>query len=201
LVLALVGLLLALKFLPGSSNGSSSTPPATASVGTGAQPNGKPTRLTIPGNQVRVVDPGGDRTELAGAGNVVDGDAGTSWQTQHYNTPAFGKLKPGMGILIDLGAPKNVSTVTIQFTNPGATVDLRSGTTNPPSTKAGDQQVLDGYKAIGQPREDAPSNTVFNANGSPVQYLLVWLSNLPVSIDDPTRFRVGIDEIQVTANP
>ena len=130
---------------------------------------------------------------------MVDGDQTTSWKTEHYvKNPAFGGNKPGMGILIDLGSPKDVTTVKITFANRGATVELRKGTPLPPATADGDNQVFQTYEPIGQPQE-AGSTTVLNSDGHPVQYLLIWITKLPVSVDDSSRYQARIQEIEVSA--
>jgi hypothetical protein len=202
-VLAVVGLLVAIKFLPGGSNSGGGTPTATAtSTGGSTQANGKPVQLTIAGDHVRIIDPpGGTRSELGNAANVVDGKDDTAWKSEHYNTAAFGNLKPGMGIFIDLGTAKKVSSVKITFSTPGATVALTTGNVNPPSTSSGDQQVVNVFTSganVLASKEDAGTTVVFNADGTPRQYLMVWITKLPPA--DDGRFQVGIDDIQVFAN-
>jgi hypothetical protein len=59
--------------------------------------------------------------------NAVDGDAATVWRTERYRSAAFGGLKPGVGLLVDLGAPTPVSSVELT-TLPGTTVELRAAT-------------------------------------------------------------------------
>jgi hypothetical protein len=131
---------------------------------------------------------------------MVDGDQSTYWKTEHYKgNPAFGGSKPGMGVLIDLGSPKAVTTVKISFANRGATVELRKGTSLPPATADGDSQAYQAYELVGQPH-DVGSTAVLNSDGQPVQYLLIWISKLPVSVDDSSRYQVRIQEIEVSAN-
>src|SRR5262249_11875735 len=148
--------------------------------------------------------PDGSRSELGSSSNplsnMVDGDQSTYWHTEHYfNNPAFGGKKRGMGVLIDLGAPKAVRTVKISFANQGATVELRRAPTLPPATTAGDNQVPQSYESIGQP-QDAKSTIVLNSDGQPVQYLLIWITKLPPAIDDDTKYQVRILEIVVLAD-
>jgi hypothetical protein len=131
---------------------------------------------------------------------MVDGDQGTYWKTEHYvNNPAFGGKKRGMGVLIDLGSAKAVRTVKVSFANQGATVELRKGTSLPPATAAGDNEVVQTYEPIGQP-QDAKSTIVLNSDGQPVQYLLIWITKLPPSIDDDSKYQVRILEIEVSAD-
>ena len=199
LVLSLVGLFLTIRALSGSGHSTGVTSGGTPQASAPARPNGQPTPVALTAKQLRIVDPGGTRSELGGVSAMVDGDQTTSWKTEHYvKNPAFGGNKPGMGILIDLGSPKDVTTVKITFANRGATVELRKGSTLPPATADGDNQVFQTYEPIGQPQE-AGSTTVLNSDGHPVQYLLIWITKLPVSVDDSSRYQARIQEIEVSA--
>jgi len=201
LVLALLGLLLAARFLVGTGTGAAPAP--TASGRTAAAPTGKPKVLSIPPGQVRIVDaPGGTRTELRNAGNTVDGKPGTVWKTDHYqSSPRFGGKKAGMGILVDLGSPQSVADVEVDFANPGATVELRAGQLDTPATAAGDQQVIQTFTVVQQPVVvNATHDFLLAGDDPPVRFLLVWISELPAAADDPGRYQVGVSEIKVTVN-
>jgi serine/threonine protein kinase len=200
LVLSVVGLLVTIAALSGPSQPTGSAPTGNTTA-PGNHPNGQPTPVKLTGAQLRIVDPPpGTRSELGGVDAMVDGDQSTYWKTEHYKgNAAFGGSKPGMGVLIDLGAPKAVTTVKISFANRGATVELRKGTSLPPATADGDSQAYQNYELVGQPH-DVGSTAVLNSDGQPVQYLLIWISKLPVSVDDPSRYQVRIQEIEVSAN-
>lgn len=206
IVIAMVALL-ATRFIPSGSGGGGGNPQPTTPAGIGgngtntAAPAGKATPLSLTPDQVRIVDPQGSRSELQNAGNVVDGNPNTVWKTDHYNnTPNFGGLKDGMGILIDLGSPKNVASVKVDFTEPGATVELKAGTQDFPSTTDGDKQVAATYQTIGTPKVNAPPVAVLPGDSQPHQYLLIWISKLPASADQPTRYQVGVEDIQVSVS-
>ena len=60
-------------------------------------------------------------------------------------SPNFGNLKPGMGVLIDLGAERDVANVKVDFLIPGATVEARVGSSDPGAsspTDANDSKLL-----------------------------------------------------------
>ncbi len=195
-------LVIATRFIPhGGANSTNPQPTTPAAAGGNSAAAGKPTALTLTANQVRIVDPQGSRSELRDAGNVVDGNPNTIWKTDHYNNTAnFGGLKDGMGILVDLGSPKNVASVKVDFTTPGATVELRAGTQDFPSTADGDKQVESTYQTIGTPKVNAGPVVLLNSDGQPHQYLLIWISKLPAAQDQPTRYQVGVEDIQVLAS-
>jgi eukaryotic-like serine/threonine-protein kinase len=157
--------------------------------------------IALNADQVRVVDPPkGDRTELAGVDLVVDGNETTGWSTQKYNRADFGGLKPGMGILVNLGAPTAVGAVRIVVSQQGASVALRTGTTDPGDSSAGDKLISSSYTPVGQPLDDH-SGTVMvfpiPDQQQQVQYLLVWITKLPVTSDG--HFALAINEITVLA--
>jgi hypothetical protein len=200
-LLAAVGLLIASRFIPKGGGGGSPQPTQPAAVGGNSAPSGKPTAVSLSPSQVRIIDPQGTRSELHDAGNVVDGDPTTIWKTESYKTSAnFGGLKTGMGILVDLGSPKNVASVKINFTTPTATVELRTGTQDYPSTKDGDGQLVAAYQTIGTPKENAGSSVLLNSDGRSVRYLLIWITKLPPSQEKPGEFQVGVEDIQVLAS-
>ena len=200
-VLAAAGLLIASRFIPNGNGSGGSAPTQPAVVGNQSQPAGKPTIIALTPGQVRIVDPQGTRSELRDAGNVVDGDPTTIWKTESYKgNPNFGGIKTGMGILIDLGSPKNVASVKVSFNTPGATVELKAGRQDFPSTKDGDTQLVGAYETVGTPRENAGSQLLLNSDGRSVQYLLIWITKLPPSQDKANEYQVGVEDIQVLAS-
>jgi eukaryotic-like serine/threonine-protein kinase len=71
--------------------------------------------------------PPGDGRESpndAAAGRAVDGDASTSWDTEHYNTRAFGGLKEGVGLILRLDSPADLRTLEIDSPSTGWTADI-----------------------------------------------------------------------------
>jgi len=203
LVLALVGILLTVNALSGHrSNTTTVTPPAGGGTpSTGAQANPKP--VPIAADQVRIVDPDGNRQELSGAAKTVDNDPNTAWSSNHYfasgpnspGGPGFGGIKRGMGILIDLGSAKQVAAVQVMV-SPGATIELRTGSSDPGSSKAGDQQIFTDYTPQGQPKTAGSGTTVLAGPGDPVRYLLVWISKLPQTTDNG-QYVVQVQDIKV----
>jgi eukaryotic-like serine/threonine-protein kinase len=203
LVIAAAGVVIGTKVFkstgaetPGQPTSSGSSPSAAPVA------SGEP--LALRADQLRVVDPPkGDRTELAGVAKTIDGNESTGWQSQHYKQAAFGGLKPGMGILINLGQPTAVSAVKVTLNAAGASAALLTGPNDPGNTSAGDELIgqwaAPGSKfhAIGQPVTDHPgTNLVFPVDDKvKVQILIVWISKLPP--DGDKQFQVGIREITV----
>ena len=124
---------------------------------------------------------------------AVDGNAKTQWQTERYRAlAAFGGLKPGVGLVLDLGSAQPVGAVTVQLQGEGTNVELRV-----PADLA-DQAPM---RSASQWRAVA---SVSGAGGQAVltpearettRFLLVYLTSLP-SVGNG-YFRGGVVEVVV----
>lgn len=165
---------------PGSSPGTSPVP----------QPSSVP---YAPTNAIILDPPRGDLSETKNAGRAIDGDPNTAWHTENYKGAtgaSFGNLKPGMGVVVDLGAAKRIRHVTVQLTAPGATISLRVGDTAP----ARDPEI---YRTVSGPTQDAPAIVTFDLpDAVDAQYVMVWITELPPFEGDHA---VGVKEISVSS--
>ena len=154
------------------------------------QPSASPVVIT-PVSATILDPPRGDGAEKRDEQNAIDGNPATQWRTQEYTGPDFGKLKPGMGVVLDLGAPKKFSEVTVDLSAAGATVELRAGNTTP-----SDQP--DVYTTV-SPAQANASTTVRFAVEKPeaARYVMVWITTMP-SVPDKGGFGIGVKEIKVT---
>lgn len=149
-----------------------------------------PRQLTVikPTN-AQLIDPKGDGEEIDGVSNAFDGIPTTAWETDSYKgRPDFGGIKPGMGLVADLGEAKQVREVTVVFDVPGATADVRV------SDQQGD--TADSYTVVGQ-AQTANSTTVTYKLAEPAnnRYVLVWVTSLP---SRDSGFKIGIAEIKIS---
>jgi hypothetical protein len=120
----------------------------------------------------KVFDPYGDgESENARRVSLAyDGDPSTSWATLNYKGSAhFGNLKPGVGVLFDLGSPQPVGGVTLTTTLPGSTVEVRTGDTG--------ATTLDGYTVAGTATLDSTTPVRF-PRAVTTRYVLVWFTGL-----------------------
>lgn len=148
------------------------------------------------GTQVAIADvqsfnPLGDSPEhVSQLPNTHDGNPGTVWTTQGYNEQ-FPKLKEGTGLLVDLGSPQQVGSVSVQFV--GSTrVELRV-----PGAQSGSAPTRPGdYTAVAEGTGDRAELKP----GTPVttRYLLLWLTALPKDGADG-QFRGQVAEIKITS--
>lgn len=196
LAAGVVGLLVGLTWLTGGSP--PDPPPGGPSGGASAPPDAtrSPEEIALDPSQVRVVDPPqGDRAELDDVALVVDGDLTTSWRTDRYNSAQFGGIKPGMGILINLGEPRHVASVRVELGTPGATAEVRVGDEDPGSSPKGDDEVYQTYTPVGE-QQQGGTTMVFSAFDAEqtYQYLMVWFIDLP---PDGDKFRVEVQQVVV----
>jgi eukaryotic-like serine/threonine-protein kinase len=126
--------------------------------------------------------PPGDGTEHhEEVNNAIDGDQRTAWHTEHYDSQ-FPKLKPGVGIWVDLGPIQHVGTIKVISTAKGWQAQVRvSVADNAPAT-------LDGFSNIATITGDAPSATV----DVMARRVLIWIVKLPPELT------MSINEIQVS---
>jgi hypothetical protein len=104
-----------------------------------------------------------------------------------------------MGVLINLGSPTKVGAVKVTLGQPGASLSLRTGTSDPGPTTDGDKTIASTFTTIGLAADD-PNGTVMTFNvpaDQQVQYLLVWITKLP--IDSTGQYQVSVNEISVLA--
>ncbi len=199
--IATIGVITGIKLLDGDPAPAASVPgtttqPSQQKPGTGpAQP------ITIRADQIRVVDPNTNtRSEDRGSELAVDGKEDTGWRTEGYTTSNFGGLKPGMGILINLGAPTKVGAVKVVVSHAGASMELRSGAGDPGATNAGDKSISKNYTVVGQPLADHNGSVMvfpITEAEQDQQYLLVWITNLPKISNDKYPYQLTINEITV----
>jgi hypothetical protein len=125
----------------------------------------------------------GDNPQIAGR---VLSDPAMGWVSQWYATPAFGDLKQGTGLLLDLGRAVTVTTVRVTLgSQPGTAVQLRLG--GAPDLSA--LPVVATATAAG----DRLSMPV--ARPAKVRYVLLWFTRLPP--DGAGTYEVLVHQVTV----
>jgi eukaryotic-like serine/threonine-protein kinase len=213
-IIAIIGLVFGIRAIGNSNDDNASgtaqggnTPGAT----TGSNPatddsnGGAPTqtvqKIPLTASMVRIVDPpSGTRADTGEAAYTVDNDNSTAWETQRFRQPNFGTKKPGMGVLINLGRPRNVSDVQVETSTPGVTMELRWGTTDPGDNTAGDEKIVQTYKQVSDGDSVTTNGTkeVFTlGDDQQYQFLLVFLTKLPAADDGGGGYKVSVTNIRV----
>ncbi|MDN0199328.1 protein kinase family protein [Streptomyces sp. S.PNR 29] len=143
--------------------------------------SGKPIAIS----SARDFDPFGDQSEKPSAiGKVYDNSTATYWQTDYYLSADFGRLKQGVGIILDLGKVQQVGEVTVSFMG-DTSVELRSASADANS----EPTSFDAYSKVAE-----GSGTTVNlkpGKSLKTRYVLVWLTELPLQNDGKWRGRVA----------
>ena len=150
-------------------------PPASSTPDRTTPTSGGPLEIA----SVTDFDPLGDGVEHSEeAPLVTDQDPASVWSTQeYYESPTLGNLKEGVGLLVDLGSPQDVSRVDLTLIGSPTSVEVLAapGATSAPTGVEGletlGSTVADGEDPVQASVEaDAPVTT---------RYLVVWLTSLP----------------------
>ncbi|MFE1248926.1 protein kinase family protein [Streptomyces sp. NPDC058735] len=157
----------------------------------------KPQKKPVPGKPVAIsgardFDPYGDQSEKpSDIGKVYDDSTATYWQTDYYLSSDFGRLKPGVGIILDLGKTQQVGKVTVTFMG-DTSVELRSASADADARPTS----FDAYSKVAE----GSGTTVELKPGKSVEsrYLLVWLTKLPMQPDDG-KWRGRLADIKVSS--
>jgi hypothetical protein len=122
-------------------------------------------------------------------GRVIDGDLSSGWRTTTYfGQPALGGLKDGVGVVLDLGGPRELHTLRIRLG--GGTTDVTVYASTPGASKP---VTRAGLRKIATLDAAGPDATVSLQSGVLTRYVVVWLTSLPEV--HPGEFRGEIKEI------
>ncbi|HET7658874.1 MAG TPA: hypothetical protein VFK66_00700, partial [Oryzihumus sp.] len=166
---------------------SATTPPAT-------RPSSAPPTSSAPTSSAPIAvvdasgfDPEGDQSEKdSSASRVLDGDPSTVWTSEGYNSPSFGGLKKGVGVILDLGSPKTVHSARLTLGNGPADVTVY----------AAPSRSLDGVSTIGEVQGASDSATVTAPTDlPPARYVIVWFTLIP---QDGGRYRASLADIKLS---
>ncbi|MFD0468857.1 hypothetical protein ACFQ0B_11485 [Nonomuraea thailandensis] len=119
----------------GRSLGSPTTPQTASAAPTSTKSATVAVDAVKPKN-AKGFDPLGDGDEKSDIAKLaIDGKPGTLWKTETYTSADLGRLKDGVGLLLDLGKAMQISDVVATLSDaPGATVELKVGD-SPSSTR------------------------------------------------------------------
>ena len=95
--------------------------------------------------------------------DATDGDPATSWTTENYTTFA----KPGVGLVLDAGAARQLSQIAITTDTPGFTAEIRAGDSpqGPFDTVVGSSRTVE-------------ESTTWDLEGADAQYYVIWITQL-----------------------
>ena len=122
---------------------------------------------------------------------VVDGDPDTGWRTTTYfRRPQLGGLKDGVGVVLDLGGPRELTSLRIRLA--GGPTDLAVYASAP---GASTPTTLKDLRRIAALDLAGPDASVSVPSGLLTRHVVVWLTALPET--GPDEYRGEIREITV----
>lgn len=131
-------------------------------------------------------DPYGDGTENPDlAGFAVDSDRDSAWQTVSYLSSNM-YPKPGVGLLLDLGATRPVGAVNLRLSGTGTDFDIL--------TSRNHHATLDDFRRMVSVTSASDAITVRIPRPLPARYVLVWLTGLPY---DGSSYVGGIRDLRI----
>lgn len=141
------------------------------------------------------IDPAGDGSERnETAAFAIDGDDDTFWRTERYRSAGFGGLKPGVGLVVDLGGPARVREVTLDTESESWSVELFLG-----DDFSGSRSTWGDPVAAGS---DLDGKVDFDIDDLVGRQLLVWITDPGTSDDgnddgDDPDHRFELTEVEV----
>jgi serine/threonine protein kinase len=131
--------------------------------------------------------PGGngeENPELTGL--AIDGDPSTAWQTMtYYGNPKLGLLKDGVGLVVDLGSPEEVSSVLVTLQGSPTSLEILAAPEG-----SGQPDNVDNLQRVAAAEGVGGRTNLQLDEPVTTQYLVVWLTSLPPT-DDGYRGRIA----------
>jgi hypothetical protein len=169
---------------PGTHGPSATTPAAAAAV----------VLKPVSANSFDAYGNDGGNENGGEARYVIAGIPGKYWHTSYYlNYPAFGNLKPGTGLILDMGRQVRLSQVVVQFgSSCCAHVQIELGNDNIPAPA-----TLSTFTPV-QSTTSAANTTTFNVTSKTTgRYVLIWITYLPPLTGNPGEFEAQIYNVAV----
>jgi hypothetical protein len=126
---------------------------------------------------------------------AIDSSDSTFWHTDSYQKyPAFGNLKSGTGLLLDMGKQVSLSQVQVMVGTAGdTTAEIYLGNSAVKSSTA-----LQNFTLVGQKTTGTGTLTYKISSKATGRYVLVWLTgNLPANPDQPGQYQGRVYNVAV----
>jgi putative peptidoglycan lipid II flippase len=137
---------------------------------------------------------GGSGAENDGDAKLaVDGDPATVWRTEKYRSAALGGLKPGVGLVLDLGSVRTVTGVrlTLEKAGNGVAAKVPAG-----AADAAPMSTVQSWQTVAEAQDAGTAVDLRPGSTLQTRFLLVYLTSLPKV--GSGVYRGGVAEIVVT---
>lgn len=127
-----------------------------------------------------------------------DGKPATAWTSLTYRgNPKLGGLKPGVGLVVDLGQPVSVGSVKLTLQGTPTAVEIYIPQGDAATLTTPDMSTVERWKQVANNGAASTSVTLKPASPVTTRFVLVYLTSLPKV--DEGRYRAGIAEMEVTS--
>ena len=186
---AVIMLLVALVIAAGTAwyISSGQAPGGGGGGGAGGGGNNEPTGTEISLVSATDFDPEGDEEHPEETGFAIDSDDDTAWTTETYEASTLSD-KTGVGLYVDAGELVAATSMQVQTSTPGWTLEVYGANDPVP-------EDLSGWTGLAQVDEVSDTQEVdLITAGAEYQYYLLWITE-PVEID--SGFGVAITDVQL----
>jgi serine/threonine protein kinase len=170
-------------------------------IGSGNSPGGGGGALDGKGKAVPIAsatdyDPQGDGEEDPGEiGFVADGNLGTSWSSEHYDTETFAGTKsgpdPGVGLYVTTDSPATPNVMVIHTPSPGWDAEIYAVEGEAP-------EELSGWgEPIGEVSDADKNEEVELHLGAAANNFLLWFTKAAQARDQEGRYQVEISDVKL----
>jgi hypothetical protein len=149
-------------------------------IGSSGNPHSRAGAVALPGDNAQLAlaaahsfNPLGSGLEHEEVvGNLIDGNPGTYWHTEHYDSPTFGNLKSGVGAYVALAHPGRPTRLVIASPDTGWRYQIYE------SAAASAPGSLSAWGPAVQTGTVTGTTTTVGLPGRSARYVLLWITYL-----------------------
>jgi O-antigen/teichoic acid export membrane protein len=120
---------------------------------------------------------------------AIDGNPATAWHTDWYTSASFGGLKPGTGLLLDMGRTVTISTVQVLLGSlPGADFQVSVGAV---------ASSLTGLPPVAQASDAGGQVSLHLTSPARGRYVLIWFTQLPPADSSSGTFQASVYNVTI----
>jgi eukaryotic-like serine/threonine-protein kinase len=126
---------------------------------------------------------------------AVDGNLGTAWSTEHYDTDTFAGTKtgpnPGVGLYLTAKSPATPSEMLIHTPTPGWAGEVFATASEPP------ESLSEWGEPVGEIADAKSTEEVELHLGAAARYFLIWFNRAAPARDQEGRYQVEISDVKL----